>query len=102
MRVWGEVEDRLGGVMAGPGPAGTGLRIEGLPPGRERTSADRIRAAMINSKLIGEVPALVLRLEPQLRGGPTAEMDVPFALAALASTGVVGVGLGWGLAHGAL
>jgi predicted ATPase with chaperone activity len=102
VRVWGQVEDRLVDVRAWPVRAATGLRIEGLPAGRGRTAADRVRAALINSGIVAEAPAVVIRLEPEIRAGPTGDLDVAIAVAALASAGLVGAGLRWILATGRL
>jgi len=102
VRVWGEVEDRLIEVRAWAGPEGTSLRIEGLPAWRGRTAADRVRAALINSGIVAEAPAVVIRLEPEIRAGPTGDLDVAIAVAALASAGLVGAGLRWILATGRL
>jgi predicted ATPase with chaperone activity len=102
VRVWGEIQERLVEVRASPAPAGTGLRIEGLPAGRGRTAADRVRAALINAGVVDEAPAAVVRLEPQLRGSWTGELDLAVAVAALVSVGRVGAGLRWILATGRL
>jgi hypothetical protein len=56
VRVWGEVEDRLVELRFEPAPPGTGLRVEGLAPGRGRTTADRVRAALINAGVLDEAP----------------------------------------------
>jgi predicted ATPase with chaperone activity len=102
VRVWGEIEDRLVEVRAWPGRSATGLRIEGLPAGRARTAADRVRAALINSGIVAEAPAVVIGLEPEIRAGPNGDLDLAVAVAALASAGLVGAGLRWILATGRL
>ncbi|MGH2654418.1 MAG: magnesium chelatase domain-containing protein [Actinomycetota bacterium] len=102
VRVWGEVQNRLVEVRATPGPAGAGLRIDGLPADRGRTTADRVRAALINAGIVAEVPAGVVWLEPAIRTGPTGELDLAVAMAVLASAGLVGGGLRWMLAAGRL
>jgi hypothetical protein len=101
VRVWSGVEDRLIEVVAEPG-AEPGLRIEGLPDGRGRTAADRVRAAMVNSGLLEEAPGVVLRVEPSVQAGPRGDLDVALALAALAHVGVFRAGLGWIHASGRL
>jgi magnesium chelatase family protein len=102
VRVWGVVEDRLVEVRAEPGASGTGIRIEGLPADRVRTTADRVRAALVNTRLVGGTPAVTIRLEPAIPGGPTSELDLAIALALLASAGLLGSGLRWILASGRL
>jgi len=102
VRVWGEAQERLVEVLPSPAPAGTGLRIEGLPASRGRTAADRVRAALINAGVVAEAPAAVIRLEPEIRAGPSSDLDVAIAVAALASAGLVGAGLRWILATGRL
>jgi hypothetical protein len=101
VHVWGEVQNRLIEVRASSRAAGTGLRIEGLPAGRRRT-ADRVRAALINAGVVFEAPDAVIRLKPVIRAGPTGDLDVALAVAALASAGVIGGGLRWILATGRL
>src|SRR5436190_21929215 len=95
VRVWGAVGDRLVEVRVAPGPLEVGFRIVGLPRDRARTTADRVRAAMVNSGVAPDVPPSQLLLEPCLAHGPTALLDLPIALAALACVGVVDAGLGW-------
>jgi predicted ATPase with chaperone activity len=102
VRVWGMAEDRLIEITASSEPEGSGLRVEGLPPRRSRTTADRVRAALINSGMLAEVPAGVLRLEPAVAAGETWELDLPLALALLAEARMVGAGLRWILASGRL
>lgn len=102
VRVWGVVEDRLIEVRVEPAESGAGLRVEGVPEDRARTTADRIRAALINSELVREVPAAVVTLEPNLRAGCTSELDVSIALALLASVGRLCAHLRWVLATGRL
>jgi predicted ATPase with chaperone activity len=103
VRVWGVAEDRLIEIRAKP-PAvsGLGTRIEGLPEDRCRTTADRVRAALVNSGVVQDAPPMVIRLEPAVRSGRTDELDVALALAVLASIGEVGEGLGWILGTGRL
>lgn len=107
VRVWGVVEDRLIEVRAGrrggePELRLEGLRIEGLPPGRTRTTADRLRAAILNSGLVREAPSVLLRVEPPIEDEPSGELDLPLALGALSGAGVVGAGLRSILANGRL
>ena len=102
VRVWGAVGDRLVEVRVAPGPLEVGFRIVGLPRDRARTTADRVRAAMVNSGVAPDVPPSQLLLEPCLAHGPTALLDLPIALAALACVGVVDAGLGWVFAEGRL
>jgi magnesium chelatase family protein len=102
VRVWGMADDRLIEITASSGPGNSGLRVEGLPPRRSRTTTERVRAALVNSGLLDEVPAVLLRLEPAVESGETRELDLPLALAVLARAGVVGAGLGWILASGRL
>jgi hypothetical protein len=87
VRVWGVVEDRLIEVRVEPAESDAGLRVEGIPEDRARTTADRVRAALINSGLVREVPAAVVTLEPNLRAGRTSELDVSIALALLIPSG---------------
>jgi predicted ATPase with chaperone activity len=102
VRVWGAVGDRLIEVRASPAPVEDGFLIAGLPRGTGRTTADRVRAAIVNSGVAAEGPSSVVRLEPCVGEGPTAFLDLPVALAALASTGVIGDGIGWIYAEGRL
>lgn len=102
LRVWSVVEDRLIEVRTGSGGGEPGLRIEGLPPARTRTTADRLRAAIQNCGLVREAPSVLLRVEPPVGDGPTGELDLPLALGALARDGVVGAGLRSILATGRL
>lgn len=102
LRVWGVVEDRLIEVRTGSGGGEPGLRIEGLPPARTRTTADRLRAAILNCGLVPDVPSVRLWVEPPIGDDPTAELDLPLALGVLARAGVVGVGLRSILATGRL
>jgi predicted ATPase with chaperone activity len=102
VRVWGELDDRLVEVVPRPGAPGTGLRIEGLPAGRGRTMADRVRAALINAGVVDEAPSAVVRLDPELEGGRTCQLDLAVAIGALVAGGLVGTGLRWILAAGRL
>lgn len=101
VRVWGVVEERLIEVVVEPDPSG-GIRIVGLPEDRSRTTADRVRAALTNAGLVSPAPSFSIRLEPSLSAGPTSELDLPLALAALAHVGVLGAGLRWVMAAGRL
>ena len=100
IRVWGVVEDRLIEVLAES--AADGIRIVGLPEDRMRTTADRVRAALVNSGMVPSAPSISIRLEPPLSTGPTSDLDLPLALVALAHAGVVGAGLRWVMAAGRL
>lgn len=97
IRVWGVVADRLIEVCAEPAADGAvgGLVIEGLPPDVTRTSRDRIRAALVNCRLIDETPAVTIRLRPALRGSPRGELDVAISLAVLGHLGALDGGLAW-------
>ena len=101
IRVWGEVADRLIELSA-EARADGGLVIEGLPPDVARTSRDRIRAALVNSRLVGESPAVTIRLRPALRGSPCGELDVAIALAVLGHLGTLDEQLAWILVTGRL
>jgi predicted ATPase with chaperone activity len=100
VRVWGVVDDRLVEVLVQPGS--DGIRIAGLPDHRARTTADRVRAALINSGVVRSVPLVTVRLHPEMVAGTTGELDLPVALAVLARSGVLGAGLRWLLAVGRL
>ncbi len=100
--MWGVVEDRLIELCVEPATDGRGFALEGLPVGRTRSTGDRVRAALINSGLLREVPPVALRLEPPVGGGATSSLDLAVALAVLASTGAIGAGLRWILATGRL
>lgn len=102
VRVWGVVEDRLIELRVEPATSGVGIRIEGLPGDRTRTTADRVRAALVNCGLVPGAPPVAVRLEPPLRAGTTSGLDLAVALAGLAQAGVLGSGLGWILATGRL
>ncbi len=102
VRVWGVVGDRLIELRAEPATSGAGIRVEGLPEERTRTTADRVRAALVNSGLVRDVPPVAIRLEPPVRAGTTSDLDLALALAVLAGVGVIGSGLGWILATGRL
>jgi predicted ATPase with chaperone activity len=97
--VWGTVGDRLIELVAEPAGA---FGVVGLPDDRARTTADRVRAAMVNSGLLGEAPSVSVRLDPPVRSGPTWNLDLAVALASLASTGLVGRRVRWILASGRL
>lgn len=93
VRIWGVVEDRLIEICVRRRDDEGGLWIEGLPEDRLRTTADRIRAALVNSALVREDPAAVIRLDPPVGGGGTSDLDLSLALAVLPSTGGIGAGL---------
>jgi len=98
VRVWGVAGDRLVEVHISRGVP----RIEGLPPDRERTTRDRVRAALINSGLLQEVPPVMIQLEPPIRSGATDQLDLAIALAVLGEAGLPGKGFRWILATGRL
>lgn len=103
VRVWGVAEDRLIELRLEPAEdGGAGMRIEGLPDARAQTTADRVRAALLNSGLVGEAPTVAIRLDPVVTSGTTSDLDLPIALAALVWVSVIGTGLGWILAAGRL
>jgi predicted ATPase with chaperone activity len=88
-------------VRAEPAPDGGGLRIEGLPQTRVRTTADRVWAALTNSGLLRELPPVAVRLHPCVMAGVTNELDLPIALAVLARAEVI-PGVPWIFATGRL
>jgi predicted ATPase with chaperone activity len=92
------LEDRLIEVVVEPAPQGAGMVIEGLSEDRVRTTANRLRAALLNSRLVTEVPAISLRLEPTVQAGTTSDLDLALALATLVHIGRAGHGLRWILA----
>lgn len=102
VRVWGVVDDRLIELLVEPLAAEAGMRILGLSDRRARTTADRVRAALVNSGLTKEAPQLTIRLEPPVLAGTTSDLDLALALAALAGAGVLEAGLRWVLASGRL
>lgn len=102
VRVWGVVDDRLIEVRAEPLGGSAGIRIDGLPEGRTRTTRDRVRAALVNSALVPEFPPVTVRLAPAVRGPTTSDLDLPIALAVLVHAGVVRVDVRWILATGRL
>ena len=102
VRVWGVIEDRLIELRFEPVTGESGLRIVGLPGDRAGTTADRVRAALLNSGLVGEVPPAVIRLEPAVRAGTTSDLDLAIALAVLAGVGRIGEDVRWVLATGRL
>ncbi len=97
IRVWGVVADRLIEVCAEPGYEG-GLVIEGLPADVARSSRDRVRAALVNSRVADDMPAVTVRLRPALRGPPRGELDVAIAIAVLGHLGALDERLAWILA----
>lgn len=102
VRVWGTVEDRLIELRVVPVTADPGIRIVGLPERRMRTTADRVRAALVNSGLVREAPPVTIRLHPAVLGGTTSDLDLAIALAVVASVGAIGEGLRWIMATGRL
>lgn len=101
VRVWGALEDRLIEVLVEPASGGPGIQIVGLPENRRHTTADRVRAALVNSELVGEAPSVAIRLEPPVRRR-TSDLDLAIALAALIQAGHVQARLRWILAVGRL
>ena len=101
VRVWAVVEDRLIEICVAPGRGEGGLRIEGLPEDRVRTTADRVRAALLNSGLLVEVPGVEIRLVPSV-SGRTFDLDLAVALAVLARADLLGAPLRWIVANGRL
>jgi magnesium chelatase family protein len=97
VRVWGLADSRLVEVHASPGTP----FIHGLPPERVRTTRDRIRAALINTGLVRELPRVTVRLAPST-SGTTHELDLAIALAILVEAGIAGSGLRWIFATGRL
>jgi magnesium chelatase family protein len=102
VRVWGLVDDRLIEMRVEPLGGEAGMRILGLWDKRARTTADRVRAALVNSGLTQEAPRLTIRLEPPVLAGTTGDLDLAIALAALTGAGVLEAGLRWVLASGRL
>ncbi len=102
VRIWGVVENRLIEVCVSRKADQGGLQIEGLPEDRTRTTADRIRAAVVNSGIAAEVPAVAVRLEPPLSGGRTSNLDLVIALGILARRDLLGARLRWIVADGRL
>lgn len=96
--MWGFLDDRL--VEAAPEPADA-FRVIGLSAACARTTADRVRAALINSGLVSEAPPVAVRLEPAVIA-PQGHLDVAVALAALASMSRLGSRVGWIFATGRL
>jgi hypothetical protein len=102
VRVWGLVDDRLIELRVERLAGEAGMWILGLSDKRARTTADRVRAALVNSGLVQEAPRLTIRLEPPVLAGTTGDLDLAIALAALAQVGQLGEGLRWILATGRL
>jgi predicted ATPase with chaperone activity len=98
-RVWGVVEDRLVELLAEPDRA---FRVVGLPEDRSRTTADRVRAALLNSGLLREAPLASIRFDPPVATGTTCDLDLPVALATLVWVGLLGRDLRWIFATGRL
>jgi magnesium chelatase family protein len=101
VRLWGLVDDRLIELRVERLVGEAGMQILGLSDKRARTTADRVRAALVNSGLMQEAPLLTIRLEPPVLAGTAGELDLALALAALAGAGVLD-GLRWVLASGRL
>jgi magnesium chelatase family protein len=101
VRIWGTAGDRLIEVRNEPGSGADGLLIVGLPQSRLRTTADRVRAALVSSGLLHDLPPVVVRIHPCLSAGATNELDLPIALAVLARAGVIH-NVPWILANGRL
>jgi len=99
IRVWGVVDERLIEQRARPCES---IRIVGRPNERTRTTEDRVRAALLNTGLLSEAPATAIHVVPHLDTDPTAELDLPIALAGLAYGDVLGEELRWVLAAGRL
>jgi predicted ATPase with chaperone activity len=97
----GVIEDRLIEVLVEPATLGPGIWIFGLPENRRRTTADPVRAALVNSALVGEAPSVAIRLEPAVRR-PTSDLDLAIALATLIKAGHLATRLRWILATGRL
>ncbi len=102
VRIWGVVEDRLIEICVASHEADEGLRIEGLPEDRVRTTTDRVRAALLNSGLAREVPRTEIRLVPPVRAGRTSDLDLALAVALLARADQLGVRPRWIVANGRL
>ncbi len=102
VRVWGVVEDRLIELRVEPLVSEGGLQITGLPERITRTTADRVRAALLNSGLLPESPPVAIHLEPTVQPGATSDLDLALALAVLIQAGMIGAGLRWVLAIGRL
>jgi predicted ATPase with chaperone activity len=99
VRIWGAVEDRLVELSATPGS--DAVRIDGLPIGRDRTTADRVRAALINSGLVAR-PAASVQVVPELAGGVTGDLDLAIAIAILSALGELDPTISWVYATGQL
>lgn len=95
VRVWSVVDDRLIEICGEGAAEGAGFDVQGLPAARSRTTRDRVRAALVNSGIVSEAPAVRLRLVPSLTQGGKGELDVALALAALSFAGLLGDGPGW-------
>ncbi len=95
VRIWGVVDDRLIEICATWDSNSDGVRIEGLPEDRCRTTADRIRAALLNSGVLTEVPPVAIRVEPSLSAGRTSDLDLPVALGVLVAANSLRLRLRW-------
>lgn len=102
VRVWGVVGDRLVEVLMDPPVRDSEFRIDGLPSARARTTADRVRAALVNSGLIREFPPSAIRIEPCVETERTSDLDLAIALAVLTRAGSIGAGVSWVFAAGRL
>jgi len=102
VRVWGVIDERLIEVRSAPLGSAAGIRIEGLPEGRTRTTADRVRAALVNSGLISGEPSVKICLHPPVAGAGTSDLDLAIGLAVLAEVGRLGSSLRWILGSGRL
>jgi len=101
VRVWGVAGDRLVEVLVEPGSEG--IRVVGLPLDRGRTTADRVRAALVNSGLVRCSLSAAVRLDPALPGGgATSDLDLPIALGVLAHLGALDTKVRWLMATGRL
>ena len=101
--MWGSVEDQLIELRVEPVLSSDGgFRVAGLPASAQRATADRVRAALLNSGLAREAPAVVVRMDPPLRTEMTSELDLAIALAVLAWAGAISVRHRWIFARGRL
>jgi predicted ATPase with chaperone activity len=102
MRLWGVADERLVEVRAVARSGERGIRVEGLPPRRTRSTEDRVRSALVNDGLVDEAPGVTVRLLPELLEGETGDLDVVIALAALTAGGIWQADVEWVLARGRL